>query len=190
MNYKQRIYRLTKSKKEIRERCVTIPNTSGIYILTRYDLNGFKYAYIGQSIHILDRLAEHTMGWQEIDNSIKKHKWYSVENLEGWKIQYILCPKEYLDKMEQHYIKVFADLGYQLKNKTGGGQGAGKVGLDNSRSPRGYYDGIEQGRKKLIKELQVYFDKYLSVSIKGKTSLLKERKLSEFKLLLGLDLTD
>lgn len=189
MENNQRIYKIQKSKKEIQEKCVTIPNKSGIYILTRYDLNGFKYAYIGQSVHILDRLAEHTIGWQEIDNSIKKHGWYSLDNVEGWKIQYLLCPQQYLDRMEQEYIKAYADLGYQLKNKTGGGQGVGKVGLDNRRSPKGYFDGIEQGRKKLIKELQVYFDKYLDVSIKGNSNSIKERKLNEFKMLLKVDNT-
>lgn len=32
---------------------------SGIYFLTRIDENGFKYAYIGQAVHILTRLAQH-----------------------------------------------------------------------------------------------------------------------------------
>lgn len=52
-----------------------------------------------------------------------------------------------LDKWEQHYIKMYADNGYQLRNKTSGSQGAGKAKIDEYRPSKGYRDGIEQGRK-------------------------------------------
>ena len=38
---------------------------SGIYILTREDENGFRFAYIGQAMHILSRLANHMVGYKQ-----------------------------------------------------------------------------------------------------------------------------
>ena len=38
---------------------------SGIYILTRKDENGFRFAYIGQAVHILSRLASHMAGYKQ-----------------------------------------------------------------------------------------------------------------------------
>ena len=46
---------------------------SGIYLLTRRDANGIKYAYVGQAKHILTRLAQHLVGYQHIDLSLKKY---------------------------------------------------------------------------------------------------------------------
>ena len=44
---------------------------SGIYFLTRIDENGFKYAYIGQAIHLITRLSQHLVGYQHIDLSLE-----------------------------------------------------------------------------------------------------------------------
>lgn len=49
----------------------TLNDDSGIYFLTRTDEDGIKYAYIGQAKHILTRIAQHLVGYQHIDLSIK-----------------------------------------------------------------------------------------------------------------------
>ena len=75
---------------------------SGIYILTRKDENGFKFAYIGQALHILSRLASHMVGYkQHIDLSLKKHKLYSESNPCGWKVDYMNVPIDQLDEQEK-----------------------------------------------------------------------------------------
>lgn len=187
MNIKQRMKALSVSKSKVLKSCQKIPNKAGIYILTRIDEDEFKYAYIGQSKHMLNRLAEHMLGYQSIDFSIKKHGWYSLDNIYGWKIEYLLCEQEYLNDLERDYIKCYANLGYQLKNKTKGGQDTGKGGLENQKPARGYFDGVEMGRQKTIKAIKVYFEKYLDAVIKPHHTLTKEKKLKEFYCLLGLD---
>ena len=133
------------NKKRLLEVNPKLDEESGIYFLTRIDENGFKYAYIGQAVHILTRLAQHLVGYQHIDLSLKKHKLYSKSNPCGWKIGFLHFPKSELDKQEQHYIKAYADKGYQLRNKTSGSQ---------------------QGRKNLAKELSHIAEKHLKIEIR------------------------
>ena len=59
-----------KNKKRLLEVNPYLNEGSGIYFLTRTDENGFKYAYVGQAVHILTRLAQHMVGYQHIDLSI------------------------------------------------------------------------------------------------------------------------
>lgn len=139
---------------------------SGIYFLTRTDEENIRYAYIGQAKHILTRLAQHLVGYQHIDLSIKKHGLYSSSNLYGWKIGFLHYPEQKLDEMEQHYIKAYAQYGYQLRNKTSGSQGSGKKQIDEYRPQKGYHDGILQGKKMLARELSNIISKHLTVSIK------------------------
>lgn len=139
---------------------------SGIYFLTRVDENGFKYAYIGQAKHILTRLAKHLSGYQHIDISLKKHGLHSEGNVYGWKVGFLEFPVSELDEKEQHYIKRYASYGYQLRNKTAGGQGEGKVQIDEYKPSKGYRDGLKQGRKSLARELSHIIDKHLTVSLK------------------------
>lgn len=139
---------------------------SGIYFLTRVDENDIKYAYIGQAKHILTRLAQHLVGYQHIDLSLKRHNLYSADNPCGWKIGFIHFPLAQLDEKEQYYIKMYAQNGYQLRNKTTGGQGEGKSQIDEYRPQKGYRDGIKQGRINLARELSAIIDKHLTVSIK------------------------
>ena len=140
---------------------------SGIYFLTRVDENGFKYAYIGQAKHILTRLARHLTGYQHIDLSLRKHGLRSDSNTYGWNVGFLEFPMSELDKMEQHYIKQYASKGYQLRNKTAGGQGEGKVQIDEYKPAKGYRDGLKQGRKNVAKELSRIIDKHLVVSLKS-----------------------
>lgn len=139
---------------------------SGIYFLTRVDETGFKYAYIGQAKHILTRLAKHLSGYQHIDISLKKHGLHSESNVYGWKVGFLEFPVSELDEKEQHYIKQYASKGYQLRNKTAGGQGEGKVQIDEYKPSKGYRDGLKQGRKNLARELSHIIDKHLVVSLK------------------------
>ena len=159
---------------------------TGIYVLTRQDENGFKYSYIGQAKDVLKRLGQHLTGYQHIDLSLKKH---GLNGAFGWKIKEIIkCTEDQLDEAEQVYIKKYANLGYQLRNKTSGSQGEGKDGLDVEHKPsKGYYDGVEYGYNKAIKEVGILFDKYLDAVIKGDSNKIKERKLEEFLHLIRGD---
>ena len=160
---------------------------SGIYFLLRKDENGFRYAYIGQARHILTRLAQHLNGYeQHIDKSLKKHGLFSCENNYGWQVYALYFPFEELDEAEQHYIKKYADSGWQLRNKTSGSQGEGKSQINEYRPAKGYRDGIQQGKKMLARELKHIWDKHLVVSLKPEKSANKvsQNALDKFNYLL------
>lgn len=143
-----------------------VDENSGIYFLTREDENGIRYAYIGQAKHLLSRLADHLKGYQHIDLSLKKHGLYSTKNFYGWKIGFEHFELEELDAKEQFYIREYAGLGYQLRNKTAGGQGAGKQQIDEYKPAKTYRDGLKQGKKSLAKELSTIIEKHLEISLK------------------------
>lgn len=156
-----------KNKKKILELNPELDDRSGIYFLTRVDEDGIKYAYIGQARHLLTRLAQHLVGYQHIDLSLKKHGLYSMEsNPCGWKVDFVLAKESDLDKMEQHHIKYFAKSGYQLRNKTSGSQGVGKKQIDEYRPAKGYRDGVQQGKISLARDLKHIIDKHLTVELK------------------------
>ena len=142
-------------------------DNSGIYILTRIDENNIKYAYIGQAKHILTRLAQHMVGYQHIDLSLKKHGLYSDINNYGWNVNSINCDESDLDDKEKYYIAEYANKGYQLRNKTAGGQGEGKSQIDEYRPHKSYRDGLEQGYKNASKEIANLFEKHLNYSKKS-----------------------
>ena len=171
--------RLLKVNEELNEK-------SGIYFLLREDENGIKYAYIGQAKHILTRLSQHLVGYQHIDLSLKKHGLYSTDNQYGWRVGFVNVEEPMLDEMEQHYIKQYALHGYQLRNKTAGGQGKGKSQIDEHRPTKGYRDGILQGKITLARELSHIIDKHLSISLKeGKeNNKISQNALEKFNSLL------
>ena len=173
-----------------------LTDKSGIYILTRVDENGIKYAYVGQAKNILSRLAQHLAGYQHIDLSLKKHKLYSEQNPYGWKANFVYCDIEKLDEFEREYIKEYAKSGFQLRNKTSGGQDNGKVGIDDNKPSKGYYDGLKQGYQNCLKEIREYFDKYLIFLMRrdeecfkknGEVKEIYKKKWQEFKELLEND---
>lgn len=166
-NARQRYAIEQKNRKKLLQVNPNLDDNSGIYFLTRVDENGFKYAYIGQAVHILQRLAQHLVGYQHIDLSLKKHGLYADDNPYGWKIGFLNFPISELDKQEQHYIKAYADYGYQLRNKTSGSQGEGKAQIDEYRPQKGYRDGIKQGRKNLARELSSIAEKHLKIEIRA-----------------------
>ena len=179
-------------KQETRRRiiklCPSINDNSGIYFFTRTDENGIRYAYVGQAKHLLSRCAQHLLGYQHIDLSIKKHGLYSDEKPYGYKLDYVNLPESQLDTYEREYIQKYASWGFQLRNATLGGQDSGKEVID-SKTPKGYHDGLKQGYDNARKEVKELFDKYLMVSVKSQEDTFKkdgtikevyQRKYNEF----------
>ena len=160
---------------------------SGIYILTRQDENGFRYAYVGQAKRILTRLSQHLSGYQHIDLSLKAHGLYSGENPYGWGVCIQHCPVDRLNEEEQRWIKYCADKGYQLRNKTSGSQGEGKAKIDDYRPAKGYHDGIKQGKKTLAKELSHIAEKHLEIRLKPEKqgNKVSEKQYGKFMALIS-----
>lgn len=179
----------SKNRKRLLEVNPSLTDESGIYFLTRTDENGFRYAYIGQAVHILQRLAQHLVGYQHIDLSLKKHGLYADDNPHGWKIGFLNFPISELDKQEQHYIKAYADYGYQLRNKTSGSQGEGKAKIDEYRPQKGYRDGIKQGRKNLARELSSIVEKHLRIELRADkaNNKVSQKQLDKFMELINVD---
>lgn len=159
-----------------------IPNNSGIYILYRED-SGIKYGYVGQAKHILTRLAQHLSGFQHIDLSLKKHG-LANEKVNGWKVYFKEYRLDELDDAERYWIHRMANCGYQLRNKTLGGQNEGKGGLDNQKASRGYHDGLTQGRKTLARDLKHIIDTHLEIKVRKDTKI-SQKALQKFYDLLN-----
>lgn len=190
VNYKQIYAKKKANEARIKAVCPPVPETSGIYILSRMDEDGFKYAYVGQAKNLLSRLASHLEGYtQHIDRSIKKHGLYNKDNPTGWNVRYMKCSVEELDEQERYYEKLYANCGYQLRNKTSGGQDGEKTVIAETKHPKGYYDGIADGRKKLAKELRHLFDLHLTVGLKKDTKL-AQRALCKFWDLIGEEIEE
>lgn len=189
MNYRQ-VKAIEADKKRILlDLYPELDDQSGIYFLTRIDENGIRYAYIGQAKKILTRLAQHLTGYQYIDLSLRKHELYSSANPNGWKIGCLHFPVCELDEKEQFYIKKYADRGYQLRNKTAGGQGEGKKQIDEYRPSKGYRDGLAQGRKNLARELNNIIGKHLVISLKPEkvNNKVSIRAFEKFNALLNVE---
>lgn len=172
MNY-QNIARAKAIEQENKKRLLKLnPNLndkSGIYFLLREDENGFKFAYVGQAKSVLQRLASHLVGYeQHIDLSLRKHKLYSEDNPYGWRVEFLNFLESQLDEKEKYYIKLYADNGYQLRNVSIGGQGgnrdSGSIG--ERKAPKGYLQGIQQGRKNLARELSNIAKKHLKIELR------------------------
>lgn len=166
-NYADRLQRLNPS--------VNLTNESGIYVLTRYDEElGLKFAYIGQAVNIMRRLVQHCMEHAvRVDNSIHKRGLYSEKNKGGWKVASVeYCPTDALNERERHWIRTVGNGGYQLYNKTSGGQDGERVVIAETKPTKGYRDGLKRGRENVRRELAPLFAKYLRVE------KIKENKLS------------
>ena len=178
-----------KNKKRLLEVNPVLDAESGIYFLSREDENGFRYAYVGQAVHILTRLSQHLVGYQHIDLSLKKHGLYSEDNPYGWKVNFRHYTTNLLDKMEQLWIKQYADKGYQLRNKTSGSQGEGKSQIADYRPHKGYRDGLKQGRINLARELSSIAEKHLKIEIRDdkKNNKISQKQFEKFKELLNTE---
>lgn len=179
-----------KQKQRILKVCPTANERSGIYFLTRRE-NGEKYAYIGQAKHILTRLAQHLVDYKlHIDISLKKHRLYNEENNKGWDIHFIECEETEMNRLEKEYIKKYQDNGYDLRNKTAGGQDTGKVKIAEFKPAKKYTDGLKQGRKNARKEVAKLFDKNLVCSINGNPNKNKEKAFEKFNQFINLEEKD
>lgn len=162
---------------------------SGIYFLLRTNEQNFKFAYIGQARSVLQRLASHLSGYkQHIDLSLKSHGLYSENNPYGWRVEFLNFPEDELDEKEKFYIKQYADAGYQLRNVSVGGQGSerdsGQIG--ERKPPKGYMQGILQGKKVLARELSSIAEKHLKIEIREdkKNNKVSQKQFEKFNQLL------
>lgn len=192
MNY-QNIARAKTIEQENKKRLLNLNpklnDKSGIYFLLREDENGFKFAYVGQAKSVLQRLASHLVGYeQHIDLSLRKHKLYSEDNPYGWRVEFLNFPESQLDEKEKYYIKLYADNGYQLRNVSIGGQGgnrdSGSIG--ERKAPKGYLQGIQQGRKNLARELSNIAEKHLKIELREDkaNNKVSQKQYEKFKELL------
>ncbi len=181
MNYRQ-IKAIEKANKErILKLHPGVPEISGIYVFYREE-NDLKFAYVGQAKHLLTRLAQHLSGYQYIDLSIKKHGLWSADNPCGYRLSFVPCFEDELDDKEQFYIKKVANLGYQLRNKTSGSQGKGKVGIAENKPPKGYYDGLKQGYLNAQKFVANLFEKHLDYGKKSdKPNKNQDKAMNKFE---------
>ena len=189
------ISEIKRMEQEIKQRLLLVNpklnEKSGIYFLTREDEQGIKYAYIGQAKHILSRLAQHMTGYQHIDLSLKKHGLISNNNMCGWNVNFLNFPEELLDEKEQYYIKKYALGGYQLRNKTAGGQGSGKKQINDYRPGKTYRQGVEQGMKNASRDVAKLFEKHLNVSAKSNPPTVNQMKaMDKFEKFLELSKDD
>ena len=192
MDMRQRKAIENQNKKRLLKVNPKLNERSGIYFLLRIDENGFRYAYIGQARSVLQRLCGHMSGYkQHIDLSLRKHNLYSEDNPYGWRVEFLNFTEAELDEKEKFYIKKYADAGYQLRNVSVGGQGSerdsGQIG--ERKPPKGYMQGILQGKKVLSRDLSSIAQKYLKIELKDeyKGKKVPERQFEKFKELMNED---
>lgn len=179
------------NKKRLLKLNPKLNDKSGIYFLLREDENGFKYAYIGQAVHTLSRLASHLVGYeQHIDLSLKRHKLYDKEKSPyGWRVEFLNFPESQLDEKEKYYIKLYADKGYQLRNVSLGGQGENRASgsIGERKAPKGYMQGVQQGRKNLARELSSIAEKHLEIRLKPEKehNKVSQKQYEKFKFLMN-----
>lgn len=177
-----------KSEREnrIKKICPNIPYSSGIYVFYRTDEANIRRAYCGQAVNLLERCASHLAEYDHIALSLKKHGFFSEENLHGWKLTFKTCPKSELDEKEIATIKALADDGYQMYNVTAGSQSKGKIVSGDYKPPKTYRQGLAQGRKNLARELSHIIDTHLIVEIKPEKigNKVSQKAFEKFKGLL------
>ena len=101
-NYRQIMAIRKANEDKIRKMCPDVTDNPGIYLFWRVDSDGFRFCYVGQARTLCKRMAEHLSGYQHIDLSIKKHKFYDEEsNPWGYHAEVIEeCSLEDLDARE------------------------------------------------------------------------------------------
>lgn len=184
VNYRK-IFAIQKQNEEIiKTLCPEAKHTSGIYVLYRIDENGFRFAYVGLATKsLLTRLAQHLDGYKQyIDLSVRKHGLYDEKkNPYGYKIDILcFCIESECNEKEQYYIKQWADAGWQMRNVTGGSQGQGKFNINENKPSRGYHDGLKQGYENARKKVAHWFELHLDYSIRGNSTLNKQKAFDRF----------
>lgn len=103
-------------------------------------------------------------------------------------MEFLNFPESQLDEKEKYYIKLYADNGYQLRNVSIGGQGgnrdSGSIG--ERKAPKGYLQGIQQGRKNLARELSNIAEKHLKIELRADkaNNKVSQKQYEKFKELL------
>lgn len=181
MNYKQ----LFTIKNKNRQRVLAIDNSlleqSGIYAFTRQDENGLKFAYIGQAVNLLDRVAQHLSQYDHLGLSIKKRGLGGVDGWTCFALEY--ADKCALDERERFYIKEYADKGYQLFNATTGGQD-GEKEVIKQKPRKNYTDGLREGREKAIAEIAKLYRQQYETKMNGELTVMAVKAMAKFKELL------
>lgn len=187
VNYKKIYAMKADRERKIKEICPNIPYSSGIYVFYRTDEADIRRAYCGQAVNLCERCASHLSEYDHIALSLKKHGFYSSENLHGWKLTFKTFPKNKLNEMEIATIKKMADDGFQMYNITAGSQSKGKLVTGYYKPPKTYREGIQQGRKSLAKELKHIVDKHLVIDLKPekKGNKISENQRNKFIYLLN-----
>lgn len=135
-------------------------------------------------------MASHLVGYeQHIDLSLRKHKLYDKEkNPYGWRVEFLNFPESQLDEKEKYYIKLYADNGYQLRNVSIGGQGGNRDSgsISERKAPKGYLQGVQQGRKNLARELSNIAEKHLKIELREDkaNNKVSQKQYEKFKELL------
>ena len=192
MNYRQIYARKAECEKRIKEVCPEITNRPGIYIFYRTDTeSGLRFCYIGQAKRLIERCAQHLQEYDHIALSLKKRGFFDPLNPEanpgGWKLSVWECSGlDALDNAEIEAIRECANKGYQLFNRTAGGQGDGKVIFDNKRPAKTYREGLAQGYLNARREVAHWFSLHLNVSIKKPTKN-AEKALAKFQEFINLE---
>lgn len=182
VNYKK-LFAIQKSlEKIILQACPNMEHKSGIYFYTREDEHE-KAVYIGQSIDCLKRSCSHLQGYQQrIDISLKKRGFYSPDNKLGWKLNVLYFPKDKLNEMEKYYIDKYRNANYTIYNVEDGGK-FDKTIIGDRKAPKGYRDGLWQGKENLRKEIKHIIDLHLNISLKKETKI-SQKALEKFWKLL------
>lgn len=170
-------------EKALMRLCPEITHSSGIYIWLREN-EIEKCAYIGQAKDLILRNVSHLMGYkQRIDQSLRKWGLYDEEfNTTGWRLGILHFGIDELNAQEQRLIKAYKEHGYEMYNIESGGT-EGKTLINERKLGKGYYEGIERGKKIILDDLNKWFGKYLKAEKIG-SGKLAERMLVKFNNLL------
>lgn len=185
-NNRQHFSILQSYERRVLDACPGMPLRPGIYVFYRDDETGLQFAYVGQAKKLLERCANHFMCYDHLGLSLTKRKFFSESNPYGWRLSYEECDIDDLDIKEKEKIREIGNKGYQLYNKTAGGQGEGKTKINEYKPAKGYRDGVKQGRKTLQRELNHIIDSYLDIQLKPEKQNNKtaQKQLEKFKTLL------
>lgn len=171
-NWKQLKAIEQKNKERILKLCSDMQDNSGIYMFYRADENGVFARYIGKSeTSVLERCASHLRPFAStpthIDASLRKHGLYSEDNPTGWQVCILeYCLPHDCNERERYYITMCEKLGIDLHNVESGGT-TGKTDINERKPARGYYDGIAQGERNVIKKIAHLFDLHLKAVYKA-----------------------
>lgn len=173
MMTKQRFDEIKKMDEAIRvnllKLCPTLTDDPGIYVWFRTDENGIGFCYVGKSKAVLTRQVQHVHGHEStIDMGLDQYHLYdSVDNPYGYRVCMIPCALEDLNKMEQKYILHCARRGWQVLNRTTGGDKGKRLWGDKVPAVSSYRQGVADGRKAMAREVAELLEDWIFMRYKG-----------------------